>query len=785
MNRYLCIHGHFYQPPRENPWIEEIEIQESARPFHDWNERISKECYHANTCARIFDNNGRIKDIVNNYSQMSFNFGPTLLSWLETHDAETYRAILEADQKSQQNFGGHGSAIAQVYNHIIMPLADDKDKLTQIIWGIKDFERRFKRKPEGMWLAETAVDIKTLELLAQNDIKFTILAPSQCAATREIGQSEWKNQAGAKVPPTKPYLCNLPSGRKIALFFYDGPISQGIAFGDTLRSGEKFAARLLSVFQPHNEPQLVHIATDGETYGHHQKFAEMALAYCLNYVQHNNLANLTVYGQYLELFPPQEETKIFENTAWSCAHGVERWNSNCGCNGGHQGWNQQWRNPLRKALDFVRDSLRKTFEEKGPEYFKDIWAARNAYIDVIADRNKTVEFLQTYGTQKALDDKSSALKLMEMQRNTLLMYTSCGWFFDEISGIETVQIMAYAKRAVEYNTALTGTDIEQEFISKLALAPSNIKNFGNGANIYRELVLPMAVDMRKVAINYAISYLLEEILFEDTIYSYKISNHKTDVTRNGKARLVTGYADFTSRITLENQTISFALLHTGEADFTAGAIYGKTDNLEQIKQVFTQEGPDNCKILIKDSFVDVMSIKDLLKSKQKQILYTAVQNSKKRITANYAKLFEEEKHIFNYLYTLNLQMPELFKNLSAFALNEQIKQELKKDRIDNAKTAELLSYFASMENKLEKDEINKILSKKLSQMAKTFKQDPLDLNKTAKLVELLAFAEMFKLPLNISCAQNTVFKVYKGLPEHIRQNQLLKVLCAKLNLNLE
>lgn len=785
MNRYLCIHGHFYQPPRENPWIEEIEIQESARPFHDWNERICKECYHANTCARIFDNHGRIKDIVNNYSKISFNFGPTLLSWLEKHDLETYRAILEADEKSQLIFGGHGSAIAQVYNHIIMPLADDKDKLTQIIWGIKDFQRRFKRKPEGMWLAETAVDTKTLELLAQNDIKFTILAPSQCAATRKIGQSQWINQTGAKVPPAKPYLCNLPSGKKISLFFYDGPISQGIAFGDTLKSGEKFAARLLSVFQPNNNPQLVHIATDGETYGHHQKFAEMALAYCLNYVQDNNLAKLTVYGQYLELFPPLEEAKIFENTAWSCSHGVERWNSDCGCNGGHQGWNQQWRNPLRKALDFVRDTLRITFEQKGQEYFKDIWAARNAYIDVIADRNKTEEFLQTYGTPKALQDKPAALKLMEMQRNTLLMYTSCGWFFDEISGIETVQIMAYAKRAIEYNTALTGTDIEQDFINKLALAPSNIKTFGNGANVYRQLVLPMAVDMRKVAINYAVCYLLEEILFEDNIYCYKISNHKTDITRNGKARLVSGYADLTSRITLESQTVSFAILYTGGTDFTAGAIYGKTDNLEQIKQIFTEQGPDNCKTLVRDSFTDVMNIKDLLKNKQKQILFNVVENSKKRITADYTKLFEQEKNIFNHLYKLNLPMPELFINLAAFALNEQIKQELKKDYIDNAKTAELLSYFVKFENKLQKDAIRKILSKKLAQMANSFKDDPLDLNKTSKLVELLAFAEMFKLPVDTSCAQNTVFKVYKGLPEHIRQNQLLKVLCAKLNLHLD
>ncbi|MDD6173603.1 MAG: DUF3536 domain-containing protein [Elusimicrobia bacterium] len=786
MNRYLCIHGHFYQPPRENPWIDEIEIQESARPFGNWNERISAECYHANAFARIFNNNGQIKDIVNNYSKISFNFGPTLLSWLEKYDRETYQAILRADEQSQKNFGGHGSAIAQVYNHIIMPLADDKDKLTQIVWGIKDFELRFKRKPEGIWLAETAVDTKTLELLAENDIKFTILAPSQCAATRKIGDKDWQDQSGAKVPPGKPYLCNLPSGKKIALFFYDGPISQGIAFGDTLKSGEKFAARLLSVFQPTDQPQLVHIATDGETYGHHQKFAEMALAYCLDYIEKNKLAKITVYGEYLELFPPTEEAKIFENTAWSCSHGVQRWNSDCGCNsGGNRGWNQQWRNPLRKALDFVRDSLRQTFELKGAEYFKDVWAARNAYIEVIEDREKAETFLKEYGTPKALQDESSALKLMEMQRNTLLMYTSCGWFFDEISGIETVQIMAYAKKAIEYNKALTGQDIEEEFVNKLALAPSNIKSFGNGANVYNALVKPLEVDMRKAAINYAISYLLDEMLFCDCIYSYNISNHKVDVTRQGKARLVTGYGLFTSRMTLDSKNISFAVLHTEGDDITAGSIYGRTDNLEQIKEAFIFGDIENCKALIKGSFVDVMTIKDLLKGKQTQILAQAVENSKKRIKNSYSKLFDQEKGIFNYLYRLNLPMPELFENLSAFAINQKIKNELHQDPVNPAKVAELLGFFDKMPDKLEKESFKRILTKKLKQLTEAFASDPFDLSKSSKIIELLSFAEMFNFPTDLAQAQNIVFAVCKKLPEHIKQNQLIKVLCAKLNLNLE
>src|SRR5690606_20342895 len=308
LEKYICIHGHFYQPPRENAWLEVIEVQDSAHPYHDWNERISAECYAPNTASRILNEKGVIKNIINNYSKISFNFGPTLLSWMEGHDPETYQAILEADRQSQKIFDGHGSAMAQVYNHMILPLANSRDKETQIIWGIKDFEHRFKRKPEGMWLAETAVDSESLELLAKHGIKFTVLAPRQAKAVREIGETAWTSVDTSTLDTRRPYLHKLKSGNSIVLYFYDGDISQGVAFNGLLNDGKKFAHRLIDSFDNQlTEPQLVHMATDGETYGHHHKHGDMALAFALDYIEKQKNCHLTNYAQFLTKFPPTYE----------------------------------------------------------------------------------------------------------------------------------------------------------------------------------------------------------------------------------------------------------------------------------------------------------------------------------------------------------------------------------------------------------------------------------------------------------------------------------------------
>ena len=471
MNRFVCVHGHFYQPPRENPWLEEVEPQESAQPYHDWNERISAECYARNGASRVLDAEGRIREIVNNYSKISFNIGPTLLSWMEKKDPDAYKAILEADRLSRERFSGHGAAMAQVYNHMIMPLANARDKRTQIVWGLRDFEHRYGRKPEGMWLAEAAVDLESLDIMAQNGLLFTVLAPHQARRARKLQgvARPWGAKDEGSVNLRCPYLCRLPSGRSIAIFFYDGPVSRAVAFEGLLHNGEAFARRILGAFNPQDTAdQLVHIATDGESYGHHHKFGDMALAYALQYIEQNDRAKLTVYGEYLASHPPEYEVEIVENSSWSCAHGIERWRGDCGCNsGGKPSWNQQWRAPLRQALDFLRERAAKVYAREMVACGVDPWVVRDAYIAVILDRSRysADRFLfRAFGRELSFVDKNRVLRCLEIQRNALLMYTSCGWFFDDISGIETVQIIKYAARVIQLVQRVADEDLELAFL---------------------------------------------------------------------------------------------------------------------------------------------------------------------------------------------------------------------------------------------------------------------------------------------------------------------------------
>ena len=490
MERYICIHGHFYQPPRENPWLETIEAQDTAYPYHDWNERITAECYEPNTESRILDGENLIVQIVNNFEKISFNFGPTLLSWLENKAPRVYESVLAADRASMKRFSGHGSALAQAYNHMILPLANRRDKETQILWGIADFERRFGRRPEGMWLPETAADLESLDLMAEQGIRFTVLSPYQADRTRQQA-GRWRNVSGGGIDPTRAYMCPLPSGRRIHLFFYDGPISQAVAFEDLLAQGERLANRLVGAFSETRDwPQLVHIATDGETYGHHHRFGDMALAYALQFIEEQGVATLTNYGDYLEKNPADHFVEIHENSSWSCVHGVERWRRDCGCHtGGRAHWNQAWRAPLREALDWLRDEMSPKFEERCRQVLRDPWAARNDYIHVVLNRSsKNVAGFFDRNTLRELSDeeKTATLKLLELQRQAMLMYTSCGWFFDELSGIETVQVIRYAGRAIQLAQELFGNDIELHFLDRLEKAKSNIPERGDGRSVYEK-----------------------------------------------------------------------------------------------------------------------------------------------------------------------------------------------------------------------------------------------------------------------------------------------------------
>ena len=492
--RYVCIHGHFYQPPRENPWTGKIEKQPSAEPYHDWNERITAECYRTNSEARILRADGELERVVNNYSKISFNFGPSLLNWLESAAPDVYRSLRSADRKSRRRFSGHGAALAQPYHHSILPLASRRDKVTEVHWGIRDFEHRFGRKPEGIWLPETAADLETLEVAASAGLVFTVLSPHQAARVRPVGAGGWIDVSNGSVDTRRGYRIALPSGKSLALYFYDGAIARAVAFQHLLFNGESLATRLLGLLTDGEGPQLAHIATDGETYGHHHTFGEMALAYALKTIDRSPSAALTVYGEFLKRHPPEWEVEIIEGSSWSCAHGVERWRSDCGCQtGGKAGWNQRWRGPLRESLNWLRDSVASLYEYETRRYLCDPWGARDDYIELLLNPSKAARrrFFSRWAPGRRLkeEDKERVLKLLEAQRHSLMMFTSCGWFFHDISGIETIQVLSYAARLLELVRDLFGMDLQEGFLEILSRAQSNIPEEGSGRAVFVERVL--------------------------------------------------------------------------------------------------------------------------------------------------------------------------------------------------------------------------------------------------------------------------------------------------------
>ncbi|MCF8228063.1 MAG: DUF3536 domain-containing protein [Bacteroidales bacterium] len=500
MEKYICIHGHFYQPPREDPWTEKIEEQKDAAPFHDWNERITYECYEPNTSSRILEEE-RIVDVVNNFEKISFNFGPTLFTWLSRKHPETYRKIIDADKISADKNEGYGSAIAQAYNHMIMPLANHKDKETQVYWGIRDFEFRFKRKPLGMWLPETAVDTATLEELAKQEIRFTILSPEQAGAVRKSGSDSWIKVNTNSLDKSRPYCCKLPSGRSIILFFYNGKVSHDVAFNGLLKDGKMFADHLLEAFDNNNIGlELSHIATDGETYGHHHRHGDMALAFCLYYIEKYKKARLSNYAFFLNMKPADHEVQIRENTSWSCSHGIERWRSNCGCKGTNESHiHQKWRKPLRDAFDFLRDDIDNIFVVQMKKLtHADPWDLRNKYISVILDRSEEniLEFLKKYaGIETGREEMIRMLELLEMQKHAMFMYTSCAWFFDDISDTGTVQIIAYATRACQLAEKFTKRKLFPAFLTKLAKAKGNFRDYPDARVLFEKLVKPRIIDI--------------------------------------------------------------------------------------------------------------------------------------------------------------------------------------------------------------------------------------------------------------------------------------------------
>jgi alpha-amylase/alpha-mannosidase (GH57 family) len=776
---YICIHSHFYQPPRENPWLEAIEVQDSAYPYHDWNERVTAECYAPNAASRILDSQNWIAKIINNYEWISFDFGPTLLSWLEMFSPRVYSAILEADKRSRERLSGHGSALAQTYNHMIMPLANSQDKETQIRWGIRDFQHRFGRKPEGMWLPETAVDLETLDLLAKHGIKFTILAPRQARRVRRMGTRNWREVSEERIDPTMVYRLRLSSRRSINLFFYDGPISRSVAFEGILNNGEAYAKRLLSAFSDERSwPELVHIATDGETYGHHHHHGEMALSYALEYIRDKELATITNYGEYLERHPPTHDVEIFEDSSWSCIHGVERWRSDCGCNGGHPGWNQAWRGPLRAALDLVRDTLAPKFEQKAREYLKDPWRARNDYIDVVLDRSpeQLAAFFARHAARE-LDQAGTvaALKLLETQRHLMLMYTSCGWFFDEISGLETTQVIKYAAHAIQISQELFGNGLEDQILPALAQARSNIPEHEDGARVYWKLTKPAVVDLKKVAAHYAMSSLFK--VYPDTarIYCYTADRDDHKTLETGRMKLGVGRARFTSIITRETEVLSFAALHFGDHNLSCGVRAFEGDRpyqnmVRDVTEAFAgADIPAVLKVMERDLGPTSYSLKSLFRDDQRTILRQLLNVSLEEVESEYRQIFEHHAPLIHFLRDTGTPVPRAIRTAVEFALNSHLRRELSQDNIDQERVRNLVAELRGTDIALDSTMLEYTLRMTLERLMDHLLRHPDDLGLLARVDAAINLAPSLPFDVVLWTVQNIWSELRRDVFEEFAQ----------------
>jgi alpha-amylase/alpha-mannosidase (GH57 family) len=779
--RFVTIHGHFYQPPRENPWLEAVETQDSAAPWHDWNERITAECYATNAASRILDERDRILEIVNNYASISFNFGPTLLSWMQVAAPETYAAILDADRVRH-------SAIAQAYNHIILPLANERDRRTQVRWGIRDFESRFGRKPEGMWLPETAVDIASLEVLAAENIRFTILEPHQASRYHAIGEKEWLPTNGG-LDPTRAYRCNLPSGRSIDIFFYDGPISRAVAFEKLLARGEYFAHRLVGAFNNHREhAQLVNIATDGETYGHHHRFGEMALAYALHYIEEKKLAGITNYGAYLAAHPPKHEVEIAEETSWSCAHGVERWRSDCGCStGGGAGWNQRWRGPLREALDWLRDCASSIFEKEGPHVLRDPWRARDAYIDVVLDRSEPA--LHDFLRHHALDGAEipRVLRLLEMQRNAMLMYTSCGWFFNDISGIETVQVLNYAARVVQLAQQTGGTDLEPELLTRLAPAQSNLRDKGNAREIYLGEVIPTRLDLSRVAAHYAVASLFDNFPPVANVDCFRVTQTDYETDRAGRARMGIGSITVESLITREEARFDFGVLHLGETELTGGVrpAGGDYESIKHELMQTMQPGGIPAVIRLLDQHLGTiaLSIRSLFRDEQRRILNLICNSTLEEAESAFRQLHDRYDPLMRLHTRLGIPLPKVLHTAAEFDVNLRLRRLLDDDPLPVSAIESRLR--EAQEERVAIDESTRLaLTHAIERGATRFRARPASLEDLTEYHDIVALVREMQITVELRKPQNDYYamklEVRPAMLESDRWLQLFDDLGEKL-----
>lgn len=697
MKTALVIHGHFYQPPRENPWTDIVERESGARPFQNWNERIYSECYRPNAFARIVDSYGRVERIVNNYSNLSFNFGPTLLSWLERQHPHTYRRIISADRESLPRHGGHGNAIAQGYNHVIIPLCNERDRHTQVRWGIADFRHRFGREPESLWLPETACDETTLDLLIDEGLRYVILSPYQAERVRPLNSlddGDWKYVGDGSIDTTIPYRYQHGdgSGRSLAIFFYDGPIAKAIAFEGALASSGGLVERLARAAT--GESRIVNVATDGESYGHHFKFGDRCLAYALEVEAPSQGFRVTNYGEFLDHYPPTMEVLLSkgvsgEGTAWSCAHGLGRWLRDCGCQtGAEEGWNQSWRAPLREALDFLRDEAARHFASTAGELFRDPWAARDAYIELILDRHRSRDsFLDRHaGRWLGPEQQVRALTFLEMQRQAMVMYTSCGWFFADLTGIETLQVMRYAGRAIELMEELGLESASERFLEIMAEAKSNLPKMGNGADIYRRCVAASRVKPQRVAAHLSINGLVDQTDEAGEIAKFNYRREAFQQQQHGRLTLSTSRLVLDSATTGKREDYAVASMYFGDVDFSCvlKPFPGDEEFTTAVEQLWTHFRAGSVSSILRRAQAlfgpDEYGLEHLLPDGRESVSAILFRQMVDRFSEQYELLYEDNRRNIEMLQEAGFELPKELRAAAEFTIGRRFEKELRRQQ---------------------------------------------------------------------------------------------------------
>ena len=793
VERYAVIHGHFYQPPRENPWIEDIERQEGAAPFHDWNEEITYQCYLPNTVSRVL-RNGKIADLVNNYSYISFNFGPTLLMWLEQHFPQVYDGIIEADSISMRRNNGHGNAMAQVFNHLILPLENLRDKHTQVAWGFRDFESRFGRKPEAMWLPETACNLETLDVLIDHGLKFVVLAPTQAEKIRPFGKDKWTDVSSNSIDPRKPYRHYMygEDGSKndkrfIDIFFYDGGLARSFAFSNITASAQTCADAIMKAFgSPDFSPVLMNVALDGETFGHHHQYSDMCLAFLAKYELLRRNVKIVNYGYYLELCPPKDEVQIKpgtngEGTSWSCAHGVSRWRDDCGCTTGRMDFHQKWRRPFRQALRSLRDVLTPVYESEGDRIFHDPWKARDEYVDIIIDRSDDNVDRWLRGHVKVeLDSRTrtKAIQLLEMQRYAMYMFTSCGWFFDELSRIETVQCMVYAARAAQLCREATGLDYEPKFKSDLELAPSNVPQFGNGRAVYEKFVQPAKASWDKIVAQYAIRLvMLPENAAPDRIYRFTVKGNGAEWERFSNWIFGIGRAHFFSGTTYEQRDAAYFFVYlTGT---TMVQCFVKdcpgVQECEEMRQKIMAQAPELLNVGIRNIAGQFFNdppfmLNDLFREDREKVISALMRERIETSKSDFKRIFYENVNLMDDYKSMGWLIPDELKIPSQYAIAVELAERLHASASDwNFDRVREIGKFLELSRKLgfqlnfseAESVLHRMVMVKISMLI-----DDLNLHDAQQLHEALDLAADMQVSYKPYEPQNLMFHL---LNEHVRK----------------